>query len=293
MAFDTNYVSPFIVLMTSVFINNKNRKLHIHVILSEATAAQKGQLEKFIKRSGGTITFYEVSPALLYGLKAPKDSHITIATFYRLFLPQLVPASVEKLLYLDPDIITLADLSGLYNTPMNGFALAAVPEINQAWVRSDLGFTKKEDYFNAGVMLINVKEWINQKITERAVVYARNNHDTIVWADQDALNGVVFGNFLKLPARFNVLHFDVPEDLSRKAYERFLSDKIIVHFTNVKHKPWSKTTKSRLRYVYMYYLSRSPRWPERFLLDFKYYTVRLRRNFRRRLTKRAIISTAL
>ncbi len=284
MAFDLAYLSPFMVMMTSVLIHNKQHTVHLHVITSGLNTRQQKQLENFIRRSCGEISFYEVSPELLTGLTPPKDTHITVATFFRLFFPQLVPGTIEKLLYLDPDMIILRDLSELYNTSLNGYAVGAVPEINQPWVRSDLGFTSKDQYFNAGVMLIDVKEWIRQEITERSVKYARNNQESIVWADQDALNGVLFGNYFKLDSKYNVLHFDVPQALSRISYEQFIADKVILHFTNIKYKPWSKTTKTPLRFVYLHYLSRSPRWTERYRLEVLYYSVRFRRGLKKQLT---------
>ncbi|RYZ32229.1 MAG: glycosyltransferase family 8 protein [Sphingobacteriales bacterium] len=227
MAFDEAYVSPFTVLLTSIFHNNKNNKLHFHVITSGVGQATRNDLAAYCSRSNSEISFYSVTPDLLNGLVLHPSNHLSIASYYRLFFANLVPKTVSKLLYLDTDMLVLGDLANMYSIDLGQYAVGAVAELDNPLIRTDLGFTEPDVYFNSGVLLINVQEWNKQKITQRAVQFTVENPEKIIWADQDALNGILIGDYYRLPPKYNILHLNVPRGLSRQGYEDFISDKVI------------------------------------------------------------------
>src|SRR5688500_1522890 len=126
ITFDQNYVTLFYVLLTSVFLNNKKNKIAVHVIATGVDEAEREKIKTFIKAHHGEIFFYEFDKYQASHLALTQGKHLTAATYYRLYLPGLVPTHIEKLLYLDTDIVVIGDLWDLYNTEMKGLPAAAV-----------------------------------------------------------------------------------------------------------------------------------------------------------------------
>jgi lipopolysaccharide biosynthesis glycosyltransferase len=111
LAFDQNFIVPFYVLLTSIFLNNKNNNLLFHTITEGIDQKQKDEITSFVQGNNAEITFYSVDVKLVQQFILSLDApHVTSATYYRLYFPELVPTSVNKLLYLDIDIIVNGDL---------------------------------------------------------------------------------------------------------------------------------------------------------------------------------------
>ena len=90
-----------------------------------------------------------------------RRKNITEVTYYRLWLAEVLPANIEKILYLDGDIIVRHSLESLWNTDIRRHAIAAVPNMNEnntnRYLR--LGIPQQNGYFNAGVLLVNLSWW--------------------------------------------------------------------------------------------------------------------------------------
>ncbi len=98
-------------------------------------------------------------------------------------------------------------------------------------LHTKLGIAHKVDYFNSGVLLMNITEWKKQQITKKAIQFLQDFPKNILIADQDALNAVLKNNWLKISNRFNLTYFDVPADLPERQLKAYLKDKVIIHFT--------------------------------------------------------------
>ena len=259
IAFDQHYLTPFYVLLTSIFRNSQGSPYHIHTIATGISDREKDEISSFVRQQQSTISFYELDPAYVAGLVLPEDKHFTAAIYYRLLFPALVPATVKKLLYLDTDIVVIGNLAELYHSHIAGYSLGAVAEVNATRSRPDLGIHETGTYFNSGVMLINVAEWRRQQVSEKAIRFLRDYPEKAIWPDQDALNVVLMNNYAKLPGRFNVIPFDIPRLLPKNKYAGFLEDKVIIHYTLKEHKPWDIQGINQFRYLYHEYLKQSPR----------------------------------
>ena len=269
ISLDENYINPLYVLLTSVFLNNKETAIVIHSIITGIDNTQKNEIAEYIHQNNGEIYFYKIDQENLSGLVIPENMSLTVATYYRLFFPVLVPMEIEKLLYIDADAVVIKNLRELYNINIGSKPVGAVSDKIRK-PRPELGHYSTENYFNAGVMLINISEWKKQEVTERALQFVYDFPERIISPDQDALNAVLIDNWHRLDARYNVRHLDIPPYLGKKDINAFLKEKVIIHFTGGIHKPWCALGKNRLRYLYHYYLKQSPRHFEK-----KYDDVRL------------------
>lgn len=159
---------------------------------------------------------------------------ISPGMYLRLLMPAAVSRRAERLLYLDVDILCMNSLTELWETDLGGAPLGAVLDPMES-IRGLPGapdFMKPDDpYFNSGVMLIDVQEWLRSQITERCCDYISGMREEFRFPDQDALNVAAHQRWLKLDSKWNYLiNFDPQPQPARE-------DTGIVHFAGPQ-KPW-------------------------------------------------------
>ena len=251
LAFDRNYMVPFLITLTSIFANKKKSRIIIHAVTSDVNENEKSHIKNYIKDHSCDIFFYDILNYNLEKLSLPADTHFTRAIYYRLFIPLIIPKEIEKIIYLDTDTIVIGDLWDLYDKDIGRFPLGAALD-NQMDARPELGIYSKGAYFNSGVLLINTKLWKSNHITKKTVKYlSKNNGQKIRFGDQDALNFILKNNWFPLDQKWNVMKVDIPK-LPQKGYEIFLKDKIVIHY-NDRFKPWQISSENQLKYLYDHY----------------------------------------
>lgn len=170
--------------------------------------------------------------------------HISTMAYARLLIPSVLPAEVSRALYLDADILVLDDLAPLCALDLEGAVVGAVLD-KRLDAQIKLGNTsigglplpRVRDYFNDGVMLIDVEKWRSGRIPEKAMEYLERCPNT-VYGDQDALNFACDGVWGKLGLRWNYYQIDLEKPLSEIAVPQLPA---IVHFHGWS-KPWDPST---------------------------------------------------
>jgi len=187
----------------------------------------------------------------------PFDGHASAATYFRLLLPSLLPANVQRVIFIDSDAIVMDRLRELWQLPLQGKALAGVPD---HWVSCrDHGYVHG-DYFNAGIMLIDLNVWRQKDVLGLGRVFAKANPHRLQHWDQDVLNAVFAKEWLPIGERWNACphlfgllpDFDLsPERLT--ASERLaIRQPAIVHFAGPGPvKPWNARSTHPLRDHYL------------------------------------------
>jgi lipopolysaccharide biosynthesis glycosyltransferase len=209
-----------------------NRVSHIHLFHNTAAIGELPKLKSFVAKYGSEISFYEIAPERLQSLRV--DGHVSAAAYYRLMSALILPANIEKILYLDSDIIVRHSLSELWEIDLKDQALAAVDDLwptTEAFVAhmEILGLPSNTRYFNSGVMLINLNYWRQNNVCERATAFVRENPEKVEFHDQDALNVILVGRWIHLPGTWNGQDFG--------GTGRPVPDVAIVHFIGP-GKPW-------------------------------------------------------
>ncbi len=267
------------MLLTSVFKSNEPTGIIIHCI-ADVQQRERTAFESFIKSQGAEIHFYEIDSMALEDFKGTLTGDWSVAVYFKMAIPGLVGDSIEKLVYLDSDTLVVGSLRGLFDQNLEDFPIAAVYD-NYVRKQELIGIVDEGNYFNSGVMLINIKEWKKQNISQRAFEFLQSNPSKILFVDQDALNRVLAGNWKKLDPKFNLLYSYIPPEITKREMDSYLSDKVIIHFTL--QKPWSMLCRNRLRYLYADFHKLSPIGNTRVISDF---TIRnLSKLFRIRLVE--------
>ena len=165
-ALNRKYVNYTIVMLTSLCINNP---VHIDAYLlhCELTSGDIKKIKDSLDEYDISIIPLEVNRKL-FSEKLPVNDNWTVETLFRLLLPDLLPESVERILYLDVDLIINHDIAELYEMPLGDDALAGAADRNgKEFVMGFMSGKEREtfdafikngyQYFNAGVLLLNIK----------------------------------------------------------------------------------------------------------------------------------------
>jgi lipopolysaccharide biosynthesis glycosyltransferase len=249
VAFDRNYLHPFYSLLASLIQNHERGELQLHVIADGVQERELNKITCYVEGSGNAISYYGIDHSLVSRFVLPATW--TAVAYYRLFFPGLIVNPIRRLLYLDCDTIVTRSLRSLYQTSLGGHPVGAVYD---TYVRNQplIGIEEGGEYFNSGVLLIDIEEWERQEISKRAAAYLTAHPEHIIYVDQCALNAVLRKNWKKLDSRFNLMYSSLPEGMEKKEYDKFLSLNVVIHFTL--QRPWQMLCKNRFRKLYFHYL---------------------------------------
>ena len=269
---DSNYVRHCAVTLVSLFENNRKEPITAHIIARDLSDAEKKVLIDLAAPYGNQVCFYEPDIKLLEGFTIRKFSkRISMATYYRCILSELLPTDIDRLLYLDCDIVIVGDISEYWNTPLNdetGVAAVADMGCDEAARYEILKYPMEDSYFNAGVLLINLDYWRKNDVAHACVDYFHKYPERILFNDQDLLNSILHKNKILVDLRWNVqdAFYRRPKQMDeawRKKYANVLKHPVILHYTN--RKPWEYDSQHPLREVYFKYLDMTPWKGERVL----------------------------
>jgi lipopolysaccharide biosynthesis glycosyltransferase len=268
-ASDEHYAAGLAVAVRSL-VEHAGCDLRVYVVdggLSPATrsrlrASWPGELD---------VCFTPMSASRLEGLPVPRfpgTKHLNAWIFARLFLSELLPPDVERVLYLDADVLVRADVGELATTELGSAPLAAVRDEYVGSISGSPGLVDcgvagldgAEPYFNSGVLLLDLPRWREERLGERTLQFLARHREHVRLPEQDALNALVAGRWTPLDPSWNVLIGE-----SRKFDPAAAPDPVeakILHFVGA-HKPWQPSfPKGEYRAAYRAYQAQTA-WAER------------------------------
>lgn len=180
--------------------------LHFHVLLAkDVSNVERDQLASAGTAFGADVTFAVADEAAVAGLPSKGEALGGRMSWIRVILADALP-DVERVVYLDADTLVLQSLLDLSNS-LDGAPIAAVSNVTEpamfGHLRS-LGLSDPADYFNAGVLVINLDQWRKADVTNELVRFATSR--PLPWFDQDALNVVFAGRWKRLHPRWNAMN---------------------------------------------------------------------------------------
>lgn len=234
-AIDDGY-TPILAVALQSLIDNASKEYNylIKILHTNVQEEHKNQIKKF-ESENVNIEFVDLS----YYIEKVKDKlyardYYTNTTYFRLFLPELYP-QYDKVLYLDSDIIVVGDISELYNTDMGTNLVAAAPDdivqynkLFQDYAELVVGVANYKNYFNAGVLLMNLDQLRKFNFQEK-FLYLLEKVKFSVAQDQDYLNRLCKGRVTLISHDWDVMPYvnneTKPEDIR------------LIHY-NFAYKPW-------------------------------------------------------
>ncbi|MDR0546858.1 MAG: glycosyltransferase family 8 protein [Dysgonamonadaceae bacterium] len=211
---DNNYAQYCTVAIASVCRNNKGTHISFHIITDGLSEKNKRNIQKVISGYAQKIIFYSIDSTVLKNCpihSTVRNCDTNIAVYFRLLIPLLLPETIEKVLYLDCDLVVRKNLSELWKIDIGNNPIGAVKEydyfdgiIADTEMLKKLNFDPTKGYFNSGVLLMNLPYWREHDLSNKLINFIDTYSESIRYWDQDAINVVLSGNIKPLPPRFNV-----------------------------------------------------------------------------------------
>ena len=238
---------PHAAVAVSTLLDH-NADCDVHVFSDTRGDRWIPRLTRKARSKSSSVTFHHFDSSLASGLK--ECGHLGLSTYYRLFVPELFVHDVDRLLYIDADMVVRGSIDELYRHDLGGHVLGAVPGFSRTSNLSHalrLAHGVDSPYFNAGLLLIDTRRWCDSAIKEQCLAFLRDHPERVWYADQDLLNYCLAGRYQYLSCGWNVMvdHFraDDPADLDELSPEELDAARIdprILHF-NGQYKPWHLT----------------------------------------------------
>ena len=242
IACDDNYSKYAGVVIASILYNaNEDDNLSFFILDSEISDKNKNSINKLKSIHKCEINFVNIDNSLFDEYKKVKtNQYISIATYYRLKLSELLP-NTDRVIYLDCDIVVNKSLEELFNSELNGCPIGGVSDINKRMVKKNPG------YVNAGMLVMDLKTIREKNIEPQFLEWTKEHIDTIKMGDQEIINEVLKGNIKLLDERWNVQSSNF---VNRSSYTH---EPYIIHFVS-KRKPWHFGSFSYHKDYYFKYL---------------------------------------
>ena len=246
---DSYFVPQMGIMLTSLLINNPNCNLHIHAFLNSISTEDVNKLKTLSNQYKNIqIDIYYIDVSVFKNFHVGKS--YTVATYNRIIIAQVLYPSISKLLYIDADTLCIGKISALKKLSFDDKMILAVLDRGD-WLpahKQEIGIPGTQDYFNAGVLYIDLQKWNNFKMSEKMIELL--NERKLSFQDQDALNLLAAGQIKAIPVGFNQFF------LMNENNNDIPSGTLFLHFAGAL-KPWQPWCYNPKKSVYYEYLNQS------------------------------------
>ena len=259
LTLDENYLLPCKVMLDSFFASNPQEKdVTVYLLHSAIPDGKLAELEAFCAAFGAKLIPIAVEPTLFEN--APTSKRYPKEMYYRLLSPLILPRQVERVLYLDPDMLIINPLRPLWEQNLGGRFFAAASHTGLTEMANEINQRRldtEHEYFNSGVMLIDLKA-ARSLVTAEDVFRCVSEHEKeLILPDQDVFN-MLYGK-QTLPVEDVLWNYDVrnyAKYLIRSSGSHDLNwvmdNTAVLHFCG-KNKPWHTDYKNPFGMLYLHY----------------------------------------
>ena len=266
-----NFARHLAVSLYSLYERNRYEKeIRVFIISIGIGEDSLGKLENIGNKFGRkieVIDFNNIKSRFDYGVNT---GGFDISIMGRLFVGELLPADVDKVLYLDCDTVVLHSVRELYCTSLKNNIIAAVEEPTAPErVRYEIRLDAAASYVNSGVLLINLKAWREQNIGERIIRYCQSIQNVSLFGDQDGINGALRWNIKKLHPKYNFFSnykyfsyrtfikiYRAKLSYSKKDFKEAKKRPVILHFAG-EERPWRRGNFNPYKRAYDHFKSKT------------------------------------
>lgn len=248
-------------------LENTNEDVMVHIIHDNTLSSEnKNNFIQLVEGYKQKIYFYELDATKVF-VNMESLKFFTVGTLFRLMITDILPSNIRKIIYLDADIVVNLDIKELWLETIGDCVVGACRDIDicENKIKNklcDIDIIERENYFNAGVLLINLDKLKNNyNVLEDSLEFF-SSYPQNQYADQDALNYLFHNDICYLDIRYN-MHVKNAKQLSEKVSDKiyhFAGDPGIILGNGVFHQlfwhyllktPWGSKT-----YLYEFYKKR-------------------------------------
>lgn len=250
-ASDNNFAEMLGISMISLFENNTEcEEIVVYILDDNISDDNKNKLNSIGGKYNRKLVFIKVGNVLIDKMKQQRGS---LSTFSRLYLQILLPDYIDKVIYLDCDILIKENIQTLYDLNISDYYCAGVNDCVSSNHLNIIGLNSDNCYFNAGVLLINLEIWRKKNIIEKFINFSERFDNDVPYADQGIINGVVSIKSMIIDIKYNcytaLFDFTYKDLMIFRKPSKYYSEKevsaakekpAIVHFTTsfLSLRPW-------------------------------------------------------
>lgn len=245
---DNNFVIPTLLAIDSIFRHNAESFFVVFIVTTRFSQKNIETIENFSKQRNkqAKIEIITANEDILKDCPIKKGDHVSLAAYLRIFLPSILPKDINKILYLDGDIICVSSVLDFYNADISSKSCSAVRDErnNDEEIFNRLEYPKDCGYFNSGVILINLEYWRKNDIQNKTLSYIFSNKEKCLWHDQDALNVTLSGTVDFADFKYNLTQgflFDKKQlKIDSEYYPKIdnaIKNPCLIHYCAT-YKPW-------------------------------------------------------
>lgn len=233
-AIDDGYITPLKVFFHSLEKTNSIPRDTSVVILHADTLSEDAKLDlnAFFTRYARKATWLDLRDVIPRQLPIRAGDHVTAATFYRLFIANILPPEIDQAVYLDTDMLAIGSIATLFTEPVKGM-VAAVDHCSPGDALRLWG-AEGGTYFQAGVLVIPVQIWRQEDLLSQFLDVMTHQQNRIRWWDQDVLNIALRDRWQRLPVWCNMCEA-ISAVVSKEELEK---NGQLIHFSGSR-KPWN------------------------------------------------------
>ena len=289
---DANFASVMGVSIVSLFSSNTDaQEINLTILDSGISEIDKRKIEivcrQFHRNYPRWIPITNINKKLSLKLKADRGS---LAQFARLFLAEVYPNDVCRVLYLDCDTVVTSSISELWNFDLKGKTLAVVKDAFSKYYRNNIGLSSNDIMFNSGMMLIDLVKWRSRRVEARLINFIKEKKGNIQQGDQGVLNEIIADEVRILETKYNsvslIMMMDYQSIIKYRKPVNFYSkteisyakkNPVVIHYTSGFYviRPWLKNSNHPRKYEWLKYKKMSPWRKERLEDNNKQFYVRL------------------
>ena len=253
LTLNRNYLSVALVMLFSLIANNKDVDLRIYVLSKDLRD------EDFLPLKSPKVLFFLINPSLNLD-DAMTTKRYPEEMYYRLFAFSLLPDSVDKILYLDPDIIVNGSLRELYDTPLGSTYTAGCSHVKEMLTKINslrLNTESATAYLNTGVLLMNlalIRRDFTKEMIERTIA---ENRSRLLLPDQDIMvilfkERITVLDSLKYNLSDRILTLARLSGIKGLTLDYVKNNTVIIHYCG-RNKPWREGYHGTLGRFYFHY----------------------------------------
>ena len=265
VALDVNYLPRLRTMLFSLHLNHPGQVFHVYLLHSSISEGQVQRLAEDLQRLSFGLTEIRIDGAMFKN--APKTDRYPQEMYYRLLAAHLLPEKLDRVLYLDPDVLIINSLDELWELDMADcmFAAAAhnagdelITGVNR--IRLDTS----SEYYNSGVLLMDLEKCRNSIHAEDILTYVKAHKDTMMLPDQDVLNALygesiyplddLIWNYDARKYRYNYVRSGGKADV-----DWVMENTSILHYCG-RAKPWKENYPCRYGILYKHYMQMERRF---------------------------------
>lgn len=259
VTFDKNYIGPFKTMLKSLQINNPGEVLCVWLLHSMIPQEELQSLQEYCNLRGVPFTPILVDRAMFEN--APITDRYPQEMYYRLLAPLLLPDTLQKILYLDPDILVINPIRPLWDTDLGDKVFAGASHSGLIDVVNGINRVRlgtHHDYYNTGVMLIDLPKAREIVRSDEIFQCVRKRADALLLPDQDVFN-LLYGSYT-LPMDDAIWNYDarnfsdyLVRSTGTYTVDWVLQHTVVLHFCG-RNKPWKPSSNQRFATLYKHYM---------------------------------------